>query len=63
MLSSLQDEIVPTSHMRALWETVARRGEKKTVNGSDFKVGLERAKYIEFESGRHSEFILICLLR
>ena len=65
MLSSVRDEIVPKAHMHALWEAVAKRGEKnlKTVNGSESKVGLERAKYIEFEYGTHSEFIIIPLLR
>ena len=56
MLSGLQDEIVPKTHMLALWEAVARRGEQKKGNGSEFKVGLERAKYIEFEDGSHSEY-------
>ena len=45
--------------MRALWEAVAKRGEKKKANGSEYKVGLERAKYIEFEYGTHSECLLI----
>ncbi|KAF8908147.1 BEM46 family protein [Gymnopilus junonius] len=54
MLSGMRDEIVPKEHMRALWEAVAKRGEKRKLNGSDFKVGLERAKYMEFEYGGHS---------
>ena len=54
MLSGAKDEIVPKDHMRRLWEVVAKRGEKKKVNGSEYKTGLERAKYIEFESGSHS---------
>jgi len=41
--------------MRALWEAVAKRGEKKKANGSEYKVGLERAKYMEFENGGHSK--------
>jgi hypothetical protein len=61
MLSSLQDEIVPKTHMHALWEAVAKRGEKKAGNGSEFKVGLERARYIEFEGAGHSEFIFNAL--
>ncbi|KDR70161.1 hypothetical protein GALMADRAFT_76280 [Galerina marginata CBS 339.88] len=56
MLSGARDEIVPREHMRALWEAVAKRGERKKVNGSDFKVGLERAKYMEFEYGAHSAY-------
>ena len=55
MLSGARDELVPKEHMRALWEAVAKRGEKKTQGGSEFKVGLERAKYMEFEYGSHSE--------
>lgn len=56
MLSGAKDEIVPKEHMRALWEVVAKRGERKTPGGLEFKVGLERAKYMEFENGGHSEF-------
>ena len=56
MLSGAKDEIVPREHMQALWEAVAKRGEKKKPNGSEYKVGLERAKYLEFESGGHSAF-------
>jgi hypothetical protein len=44
--------------MRALWEAIARRGEKK-MNGSEFKVGLERARYVEFEDAGHSESIVL----
>jgi len=55
MLSGVRDEIVPKAHMVALWEAIARRGEKKNAHGSEFKVGLERAKYVEFEDGTHSE--------
>jgi len=44
--------------MRALWEAIARRGEKRTVNGSVFKAGLERAKFMEFANGSHSELSL-----
>ncbi|KAH9476116.1 Protein bem46 [Psilocybe cubensis] len=54
MLSGAKDEIVPREHMRALWEAVAKRGEKKKPNGSEYKVGLERAKYMEFENGQHN---------
>ncbi|KAF9531417.1 BEM46 family protein [Crepidotus variabilis] len=56
MLSGARDEIVPKAHMRALWEAVAKRGEKKTQSGREFKVGLERAKYMEFENGGHSKW-------
>ncbi|KAG5646371.1 hypothetical protein DXG03_003694 [Asterophora parasitica] len=55
MLSGAKDEIVPKEHMRALWEIVARRGEKQTAGGREYKVGLERAKFMEFEDGGHSE--------
>jgi hypothetical protein len=56
MLSGAQDEVVPKDHMRRLWEVVAKRGEKKKINGSEYKTGLERAKYIEFVYGDHSTF-------
>jgi fermentation-respiration switch protein FrsA (DUF1100 family) len=55
MLSGVRDEIVPKDHMKRLWEAVAKRGEKKKLNGSEYKTGLERAKYIEFENGRHND--------
>lgn len=54
MLSGANDELVPKEHMRALWEIIAKRGEKKKLNGSEYKTGLERAKYVEFENGGHS---------
>ncbi|KAG5638522.1 hypothetical protein H0H81_012160 [Sphagnurus paluster] len=54
MLSGAKDEIVPKEHMRALWEAVARRGEKETSGGREYKVGLERAKFTEFSDGGHS---------
>lgn len=57
MLSGASDELVPKEHMRALWEAVAKRGEKKKLNGSEYKTGLERAKYMEFEHGGHSASI------
>jgi hypothetical protein len=64
MLSGARDDLVPKAHMRSLWEAVAKRGEKKTSGGKEYKVGLERAKYMEFEFGGHSERpILIYLLR
>ncbi|KAJ2935289.1 hypothetical protein H1R20_g1806, partial [Candolleomyces eurysporus] len=34
MLSGMEDEIVPKEHMRALWEAVARRGEKASSSSS-----------------------------
>ncbi|KAF5309028.1 hypothetical protein D9619_013595 [Psilocybe cf. subviscida] len=55
MLSGAKDEIVPREHMQALWEAVAKRGEKKKPNGSEYKVGLERARYLEFEKGGHND--------
>lgn len=59
MLSGLKDDLVPKEHMRSLWEAVAKRGEKKTPGGSEYKVGLERAKYMEFENGGHSTCYLL----
>ena len=59
MLSGLKDDLVPKEHMRFLWEAVAKRGEKKTSGGSEYKVGLERAKYMEFENGGHSACCLL----
>ena len=61
MLSGLKDEIIPYDHMRRLWEVVAKRGEKKKLNGSEYKTGLERAKYIEFVNGHHSTLNFISL--
>ncbi|TFK34690.1 Alpha/Beta hydrolase protein [Crucibulum laeve] len=55
MLSGLKDDLVPKEHMRALWEAVAKRGEKKTSGGVDYKAGLERAKYMEFANGGHND--------
>jgi hypothetical protein len=55
MLSGAKDEVVPKEHMQALWEVVARRGEKKKLNGSEYEIGLKRAKYMEFEDGTHSK--------
>ena len=62
MLSGARDEIVPKEHMRRLWEAVAKRGEKKKPNGSEYKTGLEKAKYIEFELGTHSTFEFFFIL-
>ncbi|EAU87012.2 BEM46 family protein [Coprinopsis cinerea okayama7 len=67
MLSGMLDEIVPKEHMRALWEAVAKRGEKKGKNGGNGgsgsgseseQPGLERAKYMEFDLGGHSAYSL-----
>ncbi|KAF7301188.1 Protein bem46 [Mycena indigotica] len=55
MMSGLLDEVVPKEHMRALFEIVARRGEIKTPGGVEFKHGLERAKFMEFEHGSHND--------
>ena len=62
MLSGARDEIVPKQHMRTLWEAVAKRGEKKTQGGMEFKVGLERAKFMEFEFGGHSQYFQFFLM-
>jgi pimeloyl-ACP methyl ester carboxylesterase len=64
MLSGGRDEVVPQEHMRTLWEIVAKRGETTTNGGKVYKVGLERAKFKEFENGSHSKFhqnYLFCL--
>jgi fermentation-respiration switch protein FrsA (DUF1100 family) len=55
MLSGAKDEVVPKEHMAALWEIVAQRGEKKNGGGREYKVGLEKAKFIEFEKGSHND--------
>ncbi|KAF7331591.1 Protein bem46 [Mycena kentingensis (nom. inval.)] len=55
MLSGAMDEVVPKEHMRALFEVVARRGEKKTPGGVEFSKGLERAKFMEFDKGAHND--------
>jgi hypothetical protein len=57
MLSGAMDQLVPKEQMLALWEIVARLGEKKTPGGIEFKTGLERAKYMEFEYGGHSKYL------
>jgi hypothetical protein len=62
MLSGARDDLVPKEHMRVLWEAVAKRGEKKTAGGKEYKVGLERAKYMEFEAGGHSKLRALPLL-
>jgi hypothetical protein len=49
--------------MRSLWEAVAKRGERRKTNGSEWKVGLERAKYMEFQYGGHSESVLFISAR
>lgn len=63
MLSGAADQLVPKEHMRALWEIVAQRGQKKTSSGAEYKVGLERAKYMEFEFGGHSQLFFSLLKR
>jgi hypothetical protein len=55
LLSGAKDEVVPRAHMAALWEAVARRGEKRSGSGREYKVGLERVKFVEFAEGSHSE--------
>ena len=64
MLSGMQDEIVPKEHMRALWDAVvARRGKGVEVERRDGELKeeeTERAKYMEFEEGGHSESF-VCL--
>jgi hypothetical protein len=70
MLSGVQDEVVPKEHMRGLWEIVTKRGEKKSGKGSpaastdDVRIdkvvgGMERAKYMEFPAGTHSECLYL----
>lgn len=62
MLSGMQDEIVPKEHMRALWEAVVARRGVPTENGKGRKE-VERAKYMEFEEGGHSEWLhsVVCV--
>lgn len=59
MLSGMQDEIVPKEHMRALWDAVVARGGKGVEagrgDGERKEEETERAKYMEFEEGGHSE--------
>ncbi|KAF8629930.1 hypothetical protein AX15_003185 [Amanita polypyramis BW_CC] len=55
MLSGMKDELVPKTHMRTLWEAIAKRGEKKTGGGTEYKAGLERASYKEFAGGNHND--------
>ncbi|KIL59739.1 hypothetical protein M378DRAFT_168878 [Amanita muscaria Koide BX008] len=55
MLSGAKDDLVPKEHMRTLWEAVAKRGAKTTENSSEFKAGLERASYKEFQRGGHND--------
>ena len=52
MLSSVKDDIVPKEHIiPRFWETViANRDVPIIINNSEYKAGLERGKYIEFES-------------
>jgi abhydrolase domain-containing protein 13 len=42
LLSGLQDELVPPSHMERLWEIITRNGE-------------DHRRWAEFEHGTHSE--------
>ncbi|KAF8634024.1 hypothetical protein AX17_004289 [Amanita inopinata Kibby_2008] len=58
MLSGASDDLVPKEHMRVLWEAVAKRGEKRTESGSEYKAGLERASYKEFPGGGHNDTCL-----
>lgn len=55
MLSGLKDEIVPKEQMRALLEAFAKRGEKTTSGGKEYKKGLEHTRYREFPEGGHSK--------
>ncbi|KAF8154778.1 Alpha/Beta hydrolase protein [Crassisporium funariophilum] len=55
LLSGARDQVIPKEHMRTLWEAVAKRGEKRKSNGSEYKAGLERAKYMEFQYGGHND--------
>ncbi|KAF5354203.1 hypothetical protein D9756_007024 [Leucocoprinus leucothites] len=55
MLSGLKDEIVPKEQMRALFEAFAKRDEKTTLGGKEYKAGVERTKYLEFPDGGHND--------
>lgn len=56
MLSGLQDEVVPKEQMRTLFEAFAKRGEKTTSGGKEYKTGVEHTKYLEFPDGGHSMY-------
>ncbi|KAF9450395.1 alpha/beta-hydrolase [Macrolepiota fuliginosa MF-IS2] len=55
MLSGLRDEIVPKDQMRILYQAFAKRDEKTTRGGKEYKAGLEHTKYIEFPDGGHND--------
>lgn len=61
LLSGLRDEVVPSKHMKALWEVVGRRQGVKAPEGDgeakgDGQVGQGRSKFVEFPHGTHSEY-------
>lgn len=55
MLSGSQDEIVPPSHMRDLWEIARQRGNTQKAAAHDIEVGIFRSKLLEFPNGQHND--------
>jgi len=55
MLSGLRDEIVPKDQMRILYQALAKRDERTTTGGKEYKAGLEHTKYLEFPDGGHND--------
>ncbi|RXW12178.1 hypothetical protein EST38_g13676 [Candolleomyces aberdarensis] len=61
MLSGMEDEIVPKEHMRALWEAVARRGEKasssgrRSVNAISSSSSASGVDEVKWDKGKMSE--------
>jgi abhydrolase domain-containing protein 13 len=58
MLSGSQDEVVPPSHMRDLWEIAQGRGAVQKAPTSEIDKGTRASKFVEFPNGAHSEFLL-----
>lgn len=59
MLSGLQDEVVPKEQMSLLFEAIAKRGERRTSGGKEYKTGTENTEYKEFPNGGHSKVHLL----
>lgn len=55
MLSGLRDEVVPKEQMLLLFEAIAKRGEKTTSGGKEYKTGTEHTRFMEFRHGGHSK--------
>jgi hypothetical protein len=61
MLSGLQDEVIPSAHMRELWTIAKNRSATQNAKASEIEVGTRFSKYVEFEKGTHSESLLSIL--